>query len=423
MTTGPQPASVNQSQTTIRKTVASHSYQRSVVEVHQEFDQLNPQAIGDACQAWKRAADELLALADGLKAQAATPLNAAWTAPSSPASQQQLQQAEATARALASDCMQMAHATDYAAQYAQWYKDNMPAYTDSVATGLKGLVTGNGLTAGADAATEHMVKLLGRYNEVIQILPSSVQLGLVDSHVDTGGPPPPPPPISNGGAGARAGTAHAGGMPGIGSPGATSGHGTSGAGLPGSSGAGTSGLGSPGAGSGLSGSGIGAGSSGLGAADPYAAGSSLAGTGLGGGLSSFDPGALGSGGTGLSGGAGGGFGGGLGAGALGATGLGAGGLAGGLGAGSRGSGLAGSGLGGSGGVGSLAGQGIGGTGAGLAGEGAGGAGAGRGAGTAPMHGAGGQGEGEEERERSTWLMEDDDVWGTGGDVPPPVITS
>jgi hypothetical protein len=415
MTTGPQPANVEQSETTIRKTVASHSYQRSVIEVHQEFDQLNPQAIGDACQAWKRAADELLALADGLKAQAATPLDAAWTAPSSPASQQQLQQAEATARALANDCLQMAHATDYAAQYAQWYKDHLPAYTDSVLTGTKGLLTGNGLTAGADAATEHMVKLLGRYNEVIQILPSSVQAGRVNSGIDTYQPPhPPPPPITNGGAGA--GTAHAGSLPGLGSPGATSGHGTSGAGLPGSSGAGTSGLGSPGAGSGLSGSGIGAGSSGLGAADPYAAGSLLAGTGLGGGLSSFDPGALGSGGTGLGAG---GLAGGLGAGSSG-SGLAGSGLAG---SGLAGSGLAGSGLGGSGGAGSLAGQGIGGTGAGLVGEEAGAAGAGRGVGTAPMHGGGGHGEGEEERERSTWLMEDDDVWGTGGDVPPPVITS
>jgi hypothetical protein len=41
----------------------------------------------------------------------------------------------------------------------------------------------------------------------------------------------------------------------------------------------------------------------------------------------------------------------------------------------------------------------------------------------PMHGAGGHGAGEEERERSSWLMEEDDVWDTGGDVPPPVITS
>lgn len=37
----------------------------------------------------------------------------------------------------------------------------------------------------------------------------------------------------------------------------------------------------------------------------------------------------------------------------------------------------------------------------------------------PMHGSG-QG-GDEERERSTWLEEEDDVWG-GDDAPPGVIT-
>jgi hypothetical protein len=42
---------------------------------------------------------------------------------------------------------------------------------------------------------------------------------------------------------------------------------------------------------------------------------------------------------------------------------------------------------------------------------------------APMHGASGRQEGEQERERSTWLVEDEDVWGGGRDVPPPVITS
>ena len=36
------------------------------------------------------------------------------------------------------------------------------------------------------------------------------------------------------------------------------------------------------------------------------------------------------------------------------------------------------------------------------------------------HGAGGA-EGEQERERTSWLTEDEDVWGTGGDVAPPVI--
>jgi hypothetical protein len=34
---------------------------------------------------------------------------------------------------------------------------------------------------------------------------------------------------------------------------------------------------------------------------------------------------------------------------------------------------------------------------------------------------GGQGNDEQERERSTWLTEDEDVWG-GSDAPPPTIT-
>jgi hypothetical protein len=142
-----------------------------VYDVHQEFGQLEPERISDACRAWKRAADELLVLAEGLlvlaeglKAQTATPLHAAWSSPASPAAQQQLQVAEATARALANDCMQMAHATDYAAQYADWYKKNLPSYTDALASGAKGMVTGQGLSGGADAATAHPVNLMSRWS-------------------------------------------------------------------------------------------------------------------------------------------------------------------------------------------------------------------------------------------------------------------
>jgi hypothetical protein len=130
-------------------------------------------------------------------------------------------------------------------------------------------------------------------------------------------------------------------------------------------------------------------------------GSTLAGFGDGAGGGGFGPGGggLGSGGSGpggvgdLAGGAGGGIGGG----------------AGGLGAGGGGvGGGAGGGVGG--GVGGGAGVGGGGVVAG------GGAGPGRGM-MAPMHGGGSD---EDERERSTWLSEDDDVWG-GDDLPPGVI--
>jgi uncharacterized protein YukE len=103
---------------------------------------------------------------------------------------------------------------------------------------------------------------------------------------------------------------------------------------------------------------------------------------------------------------------------------------------SGGSGLGGGGLGGGG----LGGDPLGaGAGSGLTGVGPGGlgsaglgrglgSGAGAGAGRAGMAGRGmmpmapgGHGQGEKERERSTWLTEDEDVWGGDGDAAPPLI--
>ncbi|MGH3489113.1 MAG: hypothetical protein ACRDP8_14535 [Actinopolymorphaceae bacterium] len=99
----------------------------------------------------------------------------------------------------------------------------------------------------------------------------------------------------------------------------------------------------------------------------------------------------------------------------------------------------GGGFSGAGGGGLGSGSGPGGVGAGAGGAGAGvgpggaGMGAGMGAGGAmgrggmggmmPMMGGGGAGAGAggEEQERNTWLEEDEDVWGTGDDGPPPVI--
>jgi hypothetical protein len=239
----------------IRRIAESHTYQRSVLDVHREFDQLDPQAIGEACRGWKRAADELFALADDIKTGGAAPLSAAWSDSASPDAQKQLQDAEATARALGNDCLQMAHATDYAAQYAQWYKDNLPSYVDSVGTGIVGAVTGKGLDAAADEATQHMVNLLSRYNEVIQTLPPAVQATLAQVNLDSyyderplkgdgthvegpGGSPV----IGSGGSGSYAGGSggtgvHSGGLGGPGSGGTgvpTGGH--SGLGGPGSGG-------------------------------------------------------------------------------------------------------------------------------------------------------------------------------------------
>jgi uncharacterized protein YukE len=114
-------------------------------------------------------------------------------------------------------------------------------------------------------------------------------------------------------------------------------------------------------------------------------------------------------------------GGGLGGGGLGGGGLGSGGLGGGgLGGGGLGSGGLGAGAGGLDGVGGLGGS--------LAAEEAAAArnaalaAKGGTTGGMPM-GMGGAGHGgqEEERERTTWLTEDEDIWGGDGDVAPPVI--
>jgi len=140
-------------------------------------------------------------------------------------------------------------------------------------------------------------------------------------------------------------------------------------------------------------------------------GSSLAGAG-GGGLAGAGGGGLGGLGSGSLGGAGGGLGAGsgLGGGAGGALGAGAGGLAGGklppLGpavapGGPLGAALNGAGAG--------------------AGRGGRGAGAGR-SGIGGMAGAGGHGaQGGDDGEYSTWLQEDDDVWGADNGTPPGVI--
>jgi hypothetical protein len=111
--------------------------------------------------------------------------------------------------------------------------------------------------------------------------------------------------------------------------------------------------------------------------------------------------------------------GGTGSGAYGGGGLGS--MSAGLGGGVGGGGIGG----GIGGTSGLAGEGLGAAGAGAgAGIGAEGAGAGVGAGRAggmmmPMRGGAGSND-EDERERSTWLEEDDDVWGEA-DAPPSVI--
>lgn len=363
---------------------AGHTYTRNYDQVKQEFEQLNVGPINTACTEWSALARNLGTISEQIRREVGDVLHDAWESKSSADAQQHLQVAQGTAEALANHSMTMARATDYAYQYASWYQAHLP---------------GDGyVTTGGDSqrAVDHLVKLLGRYDEVIALLPSQVQTRSVNANPqDIGGPDSTP-----GGPGAG-GAPHMGGagakLPGSGGTG----------GLPGSGlGDGNTGFDGSGLGNGSTGGGLGSGGtgglgSGSGGLSPYDPGSQLAGGGGLGGLGSGHPGGgLGGGGLGS-----GGVGSGLGSGGLGS---GPGGIGSGSGAGVLGTGA------GRGGPGSGAGTGAGGPGAG----GRGSAGAG-GVGGAPMHG-GGQGD-EDERERSTWLTEDEDVWGGNADVPPPVI--
>lgn len=387
---------VQNSQEQITKSQDSGTYSGTYDEIKNEFNQLNPAPINVACTAWSRLAGHLGTVANELMTRAGHPLHEAWESKTSPDAQQQLQLAQATAQALADQCMQMARATDWAYQYAQWYKDHVPG---------DGLITTG---ADADRINEHRVALLSRYNEVIgYCIPSQVQSSLVtngqgavsDFHATPGPGPAGPGPMGPG-PGPGPGTTpvappHHLPPPHVYPPPHTPGPGGPG---PGPTGPGPIGPGPIGPGPGGPGPGSDYNPNSLPTLDNS---SSLAG---------FDP----------SGGAGSGFGpgGASGLGAGGASGLGGGGLGGGgLGAGGLGAGDA-SGLAGSG-AGMGAGAGGGGIagGAGAAGGMAGGAG-GRPGMMMPMHGSG-QG-GDDERERSTWLAEDDDIWGTD-DAPPGVI--
>jgi uncharacterized protein YukE len=163
---------------------------------------------------------------------------------------------------------------------------------------------------------------------------------------------------------------------------------------------------------GAGGGGLGSGGSVGGGHLPGAGGGGIDGGSVGGGHLPGGVGGVGGGGTDLAGAGGGGLPGGVGGGSLGGGA--------GLGGGVGGGGLPGGGLGAGAGVGVLGGGAGGGAGIG-AGAGAGKGAAGRPGMGSPMGGHGGGGEGEEERERSTWLTEDDDVWGGDGDTAPPVI--
>jgi hypothetical protein len=359
----------------------NHTYSRDYDTVKQEFSQLQIAPINTACTEWSALARNLGTISQQIRDDVGKVLDQAWESKASGDAQEHLRVAQGTAEALANHSMTMARATDYAYQYAQWYQGHVPG---------EGLLPGGA----TQSAVDHLVKLMDRYDEVMTLLPPEVQAQTVKVGGGTDEVKPDP-------------------TAGAGSPSMPKGPGGAGTGL-------------PGGGTGLPGGGLGDGGTGL---------------GTGQGNSGLGNGGLGNGGTGLHGGGGSGgtgfdpynpdshlAGGGTGAGGIGG-GLGSGGVGGGLGPGSGlGSGGVGGGTGGFGpgtggagafGAGGRAGSGPGGPGSGLGGANAGRGAAGAGGAGAP-HGGHGNGD-EEEHERSTWLTEDEDVWGGNTDVPPPVI--
>jgi uncharacterized protein YukE len=294
------------------------------------------------------------------------------------------------------------------------------------------------ISDGDDQAKAAYKSLAGQHVNTMDAMPKAGRLLTQDDEATTVSPTIPPgggspsgsPSISGGGGGGPQTTslAGAGGLSGVGA------------------GAGLSGVGQPG---GLAGAG------GLGGPNlnpSSALSSTSAGSAIRGGMGGMPMGMAGMGGMAGAGGAGGARSGGSRVGGIpsartpGMGGMPMGGMAGGAGAGGRGAGTRGAGGGagaGRGGVGGMpmggmaGGAGAGGRGAGgraggsvpgvasgvaggAGGRGAGGAGA-RGVGMAGMGAGAGAGGGDQATDHSTWLEEDEDVWGTDSDAAPPVL--
>jgi uncharacterized protein YukE len=381
------------------KHIQSQEWEGSMKEMERILGGANPPAVDDAGKAYKDAASKFNASVDVLRKQAAALANV-WKGKDADEAQKQMQRLHASAREIGYRSGQTGVALTDHAEKLQWYKDHAPKagfmegfdWGDVEAFrfgGLAGVAAKQYFCESKEdkAAQEHMNRLQGRTVEANGYMPEDITTDLPDPGQSIWRPEGRPP------GGHPPGGMPGGGMPGGGMPGGGGNlpkdpFGNGGPGGGGNLPKDPFGNGGPGGGGNLPkdpfGNGGGGGGTEL-AGMPHGPGG--AGSGLGG-----DP--FGKGGLG-GGGAGGGLGGGLGGGPGGLSG-GAPGMPGGLGGGAPGTG---------------AGRGVGGRGAG-------------GMGGAPMGGgAGGGGKGgEEEHERSTWLTEDEDVWGgNDGDTAPPVI--
>ncbi|MWA06023.1 hypothetical protein F8568_037865 [Actinomadura sp. LD22] len=369
----------------------------SLDDVKKKLSSINSEPVKDAGTAYSDAADALAEMSTALRGFAQT-LVKHWKGDEAKKAVAQLQQVHKTSIELSNSSHTNASTYHwYGTQILDWYKQAGKDASD-------GWIHTSGDDKGG---RELMQRFLNRTGEAFNAHPAQITKDLPEDHGGLSDKPTYPGGPGSGGGGGFGGGG--GGLPGGGAGGAGGGFGSDPGGLGkfGSGGAGGSNPFAPAADGGphLPGGG-GAGSGGFGS-DPGGlggGGGSLGSDpgGLGSDLSSF-PGGGGGGGlpsTGLGGGGGGGFGadpGGLGGGA------GAGGGLGGFGTTPGGLGAAGGGLG-----------------AGGAAGAAGRAGAGRMGGMPMGHGGHGNGK-EEERERTTWLSEDDDVWGADDDTAPPVI--
>ncbi len=366
-------------------------WENDVEAVRAMLQAMRPQDVDRASAAFNRVASRMTTSVELLYNQA-TKLTEAWGGEAAQNAMRQMQKTYDQANEISSKSRESGGAMAAHAEMMRSYQANPPEEAGGggimggvvkVASAVSPAVAVGAGAASNDNADEFMGRLQNDTVNSNGNFPRGIQADM--ANIQSYNQPPITEPYGGGGGGSvgggGGGSVGGGHLPGTGG-GVGGGHLPGGGGsvggghLPGAGGGGAGGGGDIGGG-GLSGGG----------------GTDLA--GLGGGP----------GGGGLPGGGAGLGGGGAGLGSAGGGGLGAGGLG-----GPNPAGIGGMG----------AGRGAGG---GIAGEGAGaGKGAaGRGGMGAPMGGHGGGSEGEEERERSTWLTEDDDVWGGDGDTAPPVI--
>ncbi|WP_148767467.1 WXG100 family type VII secretion target [Actinomadura decatromicini] len=368
--------------------------------MHQLFEGTNPERVIKAGHVYRNVSNRFGSMAGVLRSQSSA-LAAVWKGDDAEAAIKQMRKLQQSAENIYQVSGRTAWVLKDHGEKLDWYKRHQPkeGFFKGLTWDQAGVVTGGTLLGGpvgglmglskgealglikhteSKAAVEHVQRLSDRAREANAAMPAEISTTPPDFGRFKQGPSMPP----------------SGGIPGGGPPGG--GTPSGGGGLPGGGGGMPGGL--DGAGSGgatMPGGGQGGGIPGGGIPGGGPSGSDLAGLPGGGGGSGVDPfgkGGLGGGGGGLPGGGGGGIPGGGGVGGAiggrpGASGMGKGSPGGGKGLGKT---TGGSGRGGMGG--------------------------------APMGGRGGGGQGEGEHERSTWLTEDEDVWGgNDDDTTPPVI--